>query len=252
MIRNLKALGIALAAIFAMSAATASEAAAQASILTTDGPVTLEGVNHTAVEGTNALTSSFLPFMFTARYECPNAKYTGHKYNETPHFKLIPNETSTFTVTPHYGLCKVSIGNLPVTVDMNGCDYVFHLEGTTPGVDTYTVKATIESCQTGKHITVTIWKTAAEHSTFPPPTPFCTVTITENAAGYLGLHAIDTTEGDVEIKGTVTGIVAHKVSPTSSSLCSKETINNAELDVDITVTGKNEAGAKTSIGLSHL
>lgn len=42
MIRNLKALGLALVAAFAMSAVTTSVASAQQGTLTSDGPVTLK------------------------------------------------------------------------------------------------------------------------------------------------------------------------------------------------------------------
>ncbi len=55
MIRNLKALGLTLAAVFAMSAIAASAASAQQGTLTSDGPVTLYGTE-TGPAGSNAIT----------------------------------------------------------------------------------------------------------------------------------------------------------------------------------------------------
>jgi hypothetical protein len=245
MIRNLKALGLALVAVFALSAVVASAASAQVGTLTSTGPVTLIGTQTPVEKPTekNVLTA------FGSTTDCPNAKYTGHKYNVTPH-TFIPNDVSTVTITPHYGVCTTSPGSLPTTIDMNGCDYVFHLEGTTPGVDTYTIRATVV-CPVNQHITVTVFATATKHA---ENIPFCDLTITENAAGYLGLHATDTTNGKIDISGTITGITAHKVRLNESILCPKvaETTNEATLAQDVTIEGKNEAGGSTSISLSHL
>jgi hypothetical protein len=249
MIRNLKVLGLALVAVFALSAVAASAASAQVGTLTSTGPVTLDGVN-TGEASANQLSA------FGGTTQCPNVTYTGHKAlttKETEEGKIhepIPNDSSKFTITPHYGVCTSKIGaaSFPTTVDMNGCDYTFDLEGTTPGVDTYTVRATVV-CPTGKHITITIFASAAKHTSNEP---FCHITITENAAGYLGLHATDTTNGKIDITGTVTGISADKKSPTGSILCPEETTNTATLAQDVTVTGKNNAGEATSISLSHL
>jgi hypothetical protein len=243
MIRNLKILGLALVAVFALAAVLASAASAQVGTLTSTGPVTLIGVN-TGPATENQWAA------FGATTQCPNAVYTGHKYNVTPH-TFIPNDVSTFTVTPHYGVCtdKIGASSFPMTIDMNGCDFVVHLEGTTPGVDTYTVKTTIEGCPVGKHITITIFASAAKHTSNEP---FCHMTVTENAAGYLGLHATDTTTGRIDIAGTATGMTMDKESPTGSILCPKETTNTGTLALGITVEGRNEVGSTTTIALSHL
>jgi hypothetical protein len=242
MTRNLKALGLALVAVFALGAVVASAASAQSGTLTSTGPVTIIGTN-TGEASANQIT------MFGGTTQCPNAKFTSHKYNVTPH-TFIPNDVSTFTITPHFGVCSSKIGaaTFPSTIDANGCDVVFHIEGTTPGVDTYTVKSTVV-CEAAKHIVITIFATAAKHAANEP---FCNLTITENAAGYLGLHATDTTNGKVDTSGTVTGISADKKSPTGSILCPEESTAVASINVDISNEGKNEAGTATSISLSHL
>lgn len=246
MIRNLKALGIALAAAFALSAVAASAASAETGqgTLTSDGPVTLHGV-HTGEESANALTA------FGGETRCPNATYTGHRYNVTPH-EPIPVPAKTITITPHYGHCT-SLG-FPSTVDMEGCDYVFHIKGTsTPLVsDKYNVDATVD-CPPGKHITLTIYSSVHNHTVTNKP--FCHITITEKEGtypsdAYSGLVATDTTNGTGDITGTVSNITAHKKSPTGSILCPEETTNTAALKQDVTISGKNAAGGATSISLS--
>jgi hypothetical protein len=129
MIRNPKALGLALVAVFAMSAMATSAASAQQGELTSkpvEG-VTLIG-SETGEAGSNALTA------FGLRIECPQSTYTGHKYSETPH-TLIPNGATTVTLTPDYKEenhnCRSFPGNFPMTVSMNGCDYVLHFGETT-------------------------------------------------------------------------------------------------------------------------
>jgi hypothetical protein len=242
MIRNIKALGLALLAVFALSAVFASAASAQNGILTSTGPVTAIGTL-TGPEAANQLSA------FGATMVCPNAKATGHKYNVTPH-TFIPNGVSTFTVTAHYGLCTSKIGaaSFPTTVDMNGCDYVGHLEGTTPGVDTYTVKVTV-ACPAGNHITITIYATAAKHTSNEP---FCNLTLTENPAGYLGFHATDTTNGKVDITGKNENTAFDKKSPTGSILCPEESTTTGSMTGDAVIEGRNEAGGSTSISVSHL
>jgi hypothetical protein len=240
--RNLKALGLALIAAFALSAVLASAASAQVGTLTSTGPVTLIATQ-TGEASANQITA------FGGTIQCPNTQYTGHKYNVTPH-TFIPNDISTTTVTSHSGTCtfKVGANSFLATVDMNGCDFVFHIEGTTPGVDTYTVRATVV-CEATKHMVVTIYGTAAKHAANEP---FCNLTITENAAGYLGLHATDLTNGKVSNSGTIAGISVDKKSPTGSLLCPEETTNAASFAIDIASEGKSEGGTATSISLSHL
>jgi hypothetical protein len=238
--RNLKTLGLALMIASAMSAIAASAASGQVGTVIADGLVTLTGTQ-TGEASKNQLTA------FGSTIQCPSAVYTGHKYNETPH-KAIPSGSSTLTITPHYGSCtsKIVGTSFPVTVDMNGCDYVLHLEETT-AEDEYRVKTTAV-CPVGQHITITIFATAAKHT---ENKPFCHETITESAAGYPGLTAKDTTNGKVDISGEIKGIFVDKKSPTESILCPEETTNTATLSQDITVGGKSEAGAATSISLSE-
>lgn len=239
MIGNLKALGLLLMAALAMNAMAASSASAQGEL--TSKP--LEGVTLTATQtgaygsGANALT------MFGGKAECEKATYTGHKFNETPH-QLIPSGAGAVTITPHYGLCT-GLGGLPTTVDMNGCDYEFHILGTSEGVaDTYRLTPTVE-CPAGKHIVVTLWKSGVAH-TGPAE---CTLTITEKT-DYSNntLVAKDTTNGKVDITGTINEIEIHKEG--SLIICNKTTTKEGILHLDLTVEGRNAFGEATGISIS--
>ena len=238
MIRNLKALVLAMAALFVLSAAIASAASAQQGTLTSDGPVTLTG-EETGPSGSNATT------MFGLSIQCPGTTYTGHKYNETPH-QFIPSGATTITLTPHYKNCVA--GNFPVTIDMNGCDYVVHLGITTGGIaDTYGVSFDIV-CPVGQEITKTIFTNAADHAANKP---FCILHI-KSQAGLVGAHATDTTNGHIDISGVVEGV--HIVRTKSAShliLCPEGTTATAKMDIDITLKGHNSLGSPTAVSLSH-
>jgi hypothetical protein len=253
MIRNLKALGLALFAVLAMSVVAASGASAQQGKFTSDGPVTLVAKN---TAGTvNALTA------FGGETKCPNVVYTGHKvltHTETTagkkHEPLISGEIKS-TITPHYGTCTSTFFgiNFPSTVDMNGCDYEFDLGVTTGGADTYGVGATVV-CPTGADIVVTVYTPGASH----PATeqPFCRIKVTEKAPPfqYTGLHVTDQTNGHLRIHGTIGGIEAHKEdAPHANGFfpCSAETTAAAQLHIDVTVEGRNSKNEKTNISISE-
>ncbi len=234
MIRNLKALGLALVAVFAMSAIAATAASAQNGTLTSDGPVKLVGKN--TAGGINKLTALGISV------ECPNAHYTGFKYEQTPHV-FIPNDVSTFTVTAEYGKCKTSLDG-DATVDMNGCDYNFHLTGTS-GVDEYTLSTTVK-CPPNAHIVVTAWFTTGGDNGSAAP---CKMTILQKATDYEGLRAVDNTNGTGRVKGTIEGIEAEG---TGGFPCPNGLTKTAKLEIDATLNGLNEAGGATGVGLSHL
>jgi hypothetical protein len=206
MMRNLKALGLALIALFAMSAVVASTASAQLGKITSDGPVTLKGTETGA--GQNRLTA------FSTNVECPGSTYTGHKTNSESS-GVVSGETSV-TIRPNYINCVQ--GGVPAEVDMNGCHYAFYDATTNPvgnKEDTYSVKADIvgKDCT---HIVVT--------------TNLCAMTI-KRQTGITGAHLKTTTvPDDVDLTGTFSGIHA---------VCGFLTTSNAQLDVDVTIKGFN-------------
>lgn len=225
MIRNLKTLGVALVAIFAMSAVVASAASAVTEgQLTSDGPVTLLGTE-TGEPQDNSLT--FNGKVLT----CPGTTYTGHKYNVTPH-ELIPNGAKTVTITPHYRNC-VSSGPIPVTVDMNGCDYVFHL-GEKISEHTYGITADIV-CNGGGQITITAFSSSSH------ALKVCTQKV-KTATGLTGLHVKHTTSpaDDIDLTGTL------EVDVEQSGVCGALS-GKGVLHVDVTVKGLNSEGLNTPV-----
>jgi hypothetical protein len=252
MIRNLKTLGLALVAVFALSAVAASAASAQQGKFTSDGPVTLTGTENAA--GPNAFTA------FGLKVECPGSTYTGHKYNQTPHVFIPNNNSTTATITPHYkqvaangdANCRATPGNFPVTVHMNGCDYVIHLGVTTEPPNTYGVLYDIV-CPPNQEITLTAWTTDTLHTT--GDAPFCVIHIPPQV-NLAGGHVRDTTDGTLDLNGTVTGITATRTNNTGAAdthtvLCPEATTHTASLQINVTVKGHNEGGGATSIGISE-
>ena len=250
MIRNLKLLGLALMAVFAMGAVLASAASAQGK-LTSDGLVTLSGTE-TGVEQ-NRLTA------FAAFVECPGSTYVGHAVNGG----LIPSGSTTATLTPNYKQtstdgkdenCKGPFG-WSATVDPNGCDFVVHLGATTGGVaGTYGVTFDVV-CPGGNEITVTLWTSKADHTkeiggglTTPP---FCILHVPAQT-GLIGAHATST-GNDIDLTGTVEGITVKRTEQAehpSPVLCKTETTTTGKFDLDVTATGLNGAGGATGISLS--
>jgi hypothetical protein len=233
MTRNLKTLGLALVAVFAMSAVAASTASAQQGKLTSDGPVTLIGTE-TGELFANSFTGN------SGKITCPGSVFTGHKYNVTPHVAGASGET-TATITPHYPKhCTAHIpflGTRTATVTTNGCDFVFHIGSTTGGVaNTYGVTAD-QVCPVGKSIEVHVYCAGCSHV---DTNSICTIK-TPAQSGLVGPH-VTSAPPHINIQGTFTNIKSSE----SGSLCSGET-TTSQLHIDITV--KDSKG--TSISISH-
>jgi hypothetical protein len=254
MIRNLKVLGLALVAAFAFSAVAASGALAQNGTLT---PVPSETFTLTGTQTGAELANSFTAFGQST--VCPGSTYTGHKVltqAETDvgkkHERLSSGE-SNVTITPHYVNCKTA--GFPTTVDMNGCDFAIDLTGTVSHEgsiqDTYAITTT-EHCPPNQTIKTTMFGSAAKHTANEP---FCVIDITPLTDRPSHLVARDTTQGgvsnDIDITGTVTGIVTHRSSPTGSILCTTKTENAGVLHLDITVKAHNAEGNPIGVGIHH-
>jgi hypothetical protein len=230
MIRNLKTLGIALAAVFALGAVIASAASAQQAFLTGDGPVSQLTGKDIGAAAANRLTAVGT---FT---HCEESSYVGTAENGKPF-----EHATTIKVVPSYKKCKSTALGVTTDVEMHGCYYLLHLKETTSTpADTYGVLATL-ICEGTNRPVVTV--TGGGLGT-------CTITITNpNGAGYPGLDVLDTTNGEIDLKGTATGIL---VSATGG-LCPETGENKpSSLDAEITITGDNEAGTATAIGISQL
>jgi hypothetical protein len=121
MIRNLKALGLAVVAVLAMSALVSS--AAQATV-TTKTTFTPEGNKPTVITGEQ--TAALARHEFTAgnrAFICESAHFDGEIAGNTDDVKVTPTYTGCET-TPVLGI------KLPVTVTHEKCWYTFTGENT--------------------------------------------------------------------------------------------------------------------------
>jgi hypothetical protein len=227
MIRNLKAFGLVLVAVFAFGAVAASGASAAQAYLTGDGPLSEVHGTQIGAASANRLTA------LSTFTHCNTATYKGEMEGAS-------NEHgTTLTVSPEYGSCKSTILGVETHVAMNGCYYIFHVEETTASpADTYGVNSTLE-CETSGRPTVTI-----------TTNPDCTMTIeTPGTSNYPGLDVLDNTTGDLVLKGTATGI---SIGTTAGCPGGAGTGKPASLDAEATITGVNEGGTATNIGISEL
>jgi hypothetical protein len=247
MTHKFKALGLALAAVFALSAVASSVAsAAEQGELTSTGPLTLVGEE--TLKGSNFLEG------YGLKFSCPGSTYTGHKYNVTPH-TLIPSGSTTVTLTPHYNQakhnCRISPGNFPATIEMNHCDLVIHLENTTPAGNkegTYGVSVDI-ICPTGKEITIKAWTTEADET--KPTEPMCVVHFPEQK-GLKGVHATDSGNGNLLLRGLIEGIKVKKTQTTHTLLCpSKPEEPKGKYNIEATISGRDALGDATAISISE-
>lgn len=135
---NLKALGLALLAAFAMSAVAASAAhGTTAKFTAAEYPAVATG----AQEGQPTNSDNYFEATPNRKTECHVATYEA----------TLAAASTELTVTPHYTQCSSSI--LDVTVDLNGCHFTFKtgaIHSTTEVTGTATV-----NCAEGKEITIT-------------------------------------------------------------------------------------------------
>jgi hypothetical protein len=193
MIRNLKVLGLALAAVFAMSAVAASAASAG---VTLTGPETGLSVDATDPAATFTTAGG-------TKVEC-HATYTVGKVDETKPEGVHPPlilPVEELTITPDYSKCKAKGsggGELgPVTVTMNGCD--FDLKLITNPANTFSATSKI-TCPPEKKIEIHIYRDA-EHKE-----NLCTFTVFANKNEDLsGGKAVNTAKG-VTLEGSVPGV----------------------------------------------
>jgi hypothetical protein len=230
MIRNLKALGLALVAVFAMSAVAASAASAQTQghlTSTHGGAVTLVGEENAGT--VNALTA------FGESVKCPGSTYTGHEVDVTSPKQPVPNGATEITLTPHYNQteCETS-GGMDATVEMHSCDYDLRVGETTPplGTGTYSLSAKITCTTAGDKIHVGVWAANSSHT----EGRLCTIEV--GAQGPLnGGHITNMADETLTATGSFTGI-----NVTRHGLClldGKGTTTTGSFDLNATVEGES-------------
>jgi hypothetical protein len=147
MTRNLKALGLALVAVFATTAVLASAAQAQIKVTT--------GISPAWLTGEQVITA---PHHFTVENGGPKVAC------QTADFAATVNSGDTsVTVVPKYEKCHAIIGTetFKVTVTMNDCDYLFH-GGVEVSSTTFKEGEIDLVCPVAKEVEVHIYKKPTE------------------------------------------------------------------------------------------
>jgi len=232
MIRNLKVLGLALVAVFALSAMAASMASA--SEFKSTGPWT----GFATETGANRITA------FGGTVECPGSTATVHTYmtqKETEegktHLKVTKNTvviTLTLDLLQTKCIAKEGESIHKTTVTLNGCD--FDLVVPSKPAVRYAVR-----CPAGKSIQIDEYAFSGSEL----GGVVCTTTIGEQVE-LAGGEMTSNETGTLVSTGTVTGIKASR----SGSGCATETTEKAEQIINLTTEGKNEAGSETAVELS--
>jgi hypothetical protein len=150
MMRKIKALGLAVGATLALSAALASAAQAETGVLTAQQfPAIVTGEQ----QGGPTFDIGAPPFR---NVECGTSDLDA----------TLNGPTDPVTFTPTYENCRSEPGFTPVTITMNGCDYTvgFTRPGTTGWpVTTGGLHAWI-NCPAGQQIEIHVYENAVRHA----------------------------------------------------------------------------------------
>lgn len=150
MMRKIKALGIAVGATLALSAALASAAQAETGVLTAQQyPAIVTGEQQGG------------PSFDIGEQPIRNVQCTTADLNST-----LFAPTDPATLTPTYENCRSEPGFTPVTVTMNGCDYQvgFSRPGTTGFPATTGAMQARISCPEGQQIEIHIYENSVRHA----------------------------------------------------------------------------------------
>jgi hypothetical protein len=184
---NLKALGLALLAAFAMSAVMASAAHATSKFTASAYPTVITGTQ----EGNGSEANNYFQSTTGNKVHCPELDV---KYEAT-----ITEASTSVTVTPHYGSttstpCDATAGGtFDATIHLNGCHYIFNALTNTSATDTH--GSAELKCPTGTEITITV-VTCVIH--IPPQTISSGITFTNIAAHGPTLEDYITVDVNVE------------------------------------------------------
>lgn len=187
MIRNLKLLGLALAAVFAMSAVAAQAAFGVDTFTSSVSPVGVTGTGNN--DGVFKITGGLGEVL--SEFHCSTTSFpsVGTVTSGASQVEVAPSYKGT-NAEPGNEKCESTLGN--VKIDMNGCTYV--LTGNTTGSDNGTDATVWVKCPPNAEIQIT----AALGCTISVPAQTPTsggVTYTNNVGS-----------GDVTVTATVTGI----------------------------------------------
>jgi len=221
MSRNLKALGLALIAVMAVAAMSATAAQAKNFITADAYPAQLTGIDE-------ALTHGSLG-RFTIAGGARSVECTGNILDAT-----ITGPSTTTTVEPTYSGCfSNGLTAVGVTVTMNSCDYTIELTGLTTAV------AYVDCTKAGDAIEIHIYENESHAKTL------CTFTITAQGP-ITGIEKITnenvgTETEDVTATVNLKEIKVHN-DVGSKALCgiAAATSGTATLGGNYTITGEKD------------
>ncbi len=251
MIRNLKALGFALVAVFAMSAVASSMASAE----TTKSGLFTAKVGANELAGIDAEQVGLTVNTFTLnelKLTCATVTLAGHPVKTkggTESDKVEADtkgpESTDVRLNPVFGPnnCHVVIAGLTktVTVTPNGCSFVFDATTTeTKGVISNTALNTVE-CPSGKKIEVHVYSTASTEAT-----TICTYDVEEKVAnttqpGITLVNKVNTPTAADDILATVKVNVSVN-NTIISAACGPNATEPAVYEGEVTVRATDEAG----------
>ncbi len=233
MIRNLKALGIALSAVFALSAVVASSASALDLLTTSVEPAVVTGL---ATDSVFSFTKVDGGTIFSTK--CATTKYAGTV--ETKASKSVTLFATAFgtKAEPNNPSCESSLGS--IIVEMNGCGY--DLTGETTGEDKKVAgkDATLSlKCPVGKAIQVT----APAGCTFSIPSQ------TSTEGGVVYTNGEEEVEGK-KVKDLTIDVTATGMTYTTTAGCQLAGLpkagDNTDFTATVTATCWNDEGKGTN------
>jgi hypothetical protein len=227
MTRNLKTLGLALVAVFAMSAVAASSASALHFVGGT-GISKWDGVQVT----TNVFTTNGV------KTECDDATFTG---------TVAASTTTEQTVIPVFGKCRFASKTVNATIHMNGCAFILTIPNAPPASNPVHIE-----CPTTKEGGVT--HNGIDHTDLIIVTVpgLCEKTIPEQTPTSGGVVYETGTSGgkkDITMTANITGIhyTTHGLCQMISGKPTDFTWTDGTYTGKITFTGTNAAGGAVDI-----
>ncbi len=214
--RNLKALGLALIAVTAMGAVSVSSAGAD-EFTAESFPLLLTGKNDPGTTPVIKVTAGAI--------ECKKTTSQG----------TLTGITKTASVTAAFSECTAF--GFAATVEMNGCTFLYHLEG---GASTNATKDIV--CPAGKEITV---KAASGGITkciihVPPQTNLTGITVKNTGAGV-------TREITGEINTSAVKYTHTK--GTGLGACTEGSASNGVITSKVLITGEKDNGGGEHVGV---
>jgi uncharacterized membrane protein len=225
MIRNLKALVLALAAALALGTVAASTAAAEKKFdFTSDG-------HHTVFIGTSDAGHKDEFTTTPGSVTCKKVVYDG---------TTKATSTTTIALTPAYSECTAhtAAGTLPATIDVNSCAYTFHTE-TKDASGVYTGDMSIECFVLNDSIQITV-------SIFG--TSKCTIHYFDQTIKGVTYKAAN---NKVEATISAGGLTYTETEGTGLGRCtgSEDATVNGTITGVVKIEGRNTDGQTTAIGL---